>query len=89
MEEKNFNKIEVKNNICINVFGYENKLVFPIYVSDQKSEDSMDLLLLIDDEKSHYVYIKDFDRLCFTKQKLKTKNGLAEVVYSVLVVKLC
>ena len=89
MEEKNFNKIEVKNNICINVFGYENKLVFPIYVSDQKSEDSMDLLLLIDDDKSHYVYIKDFDRLCFTKQKLKTKNGLAEVVYSVLVVKLC
>ena len=79
----------MKNNICINVFGYENKLVFPIYVSDQKSEDSMDLLLLIDDDKSHYVYIKDFDRLCFTKQKLKTKNGLAEVVYSVLVIKLC
>ena len=89
MEEEDFNKIEVKNNICINLFGYENKLVFPIYVLDQKSEDSMDLLLLIDDDKSHYVYIKDFDRLCFTKQKLKTKNGLAEVVYSVLVVKLC
>ena len=55
IEEKGFNKIEVKNNICINVFGYENGLVFPIYVSDQKFEDSMDLLLLIDDDQSHYV----------------------------------
>ena len=61
MQENDFNKIEVKNNICINVFGYENGLVFPIYVSGQKFKDSMDLLLLIDDNKSHYVYIKDFD----------------------------
>ena len=60
-EEKDFEKIEVKNNICINVFGYENQLVLPIYVSDQTFEDSMDLLLLIDDNKSHYVYIKDFN----------------------------
>ena len=50
VQEKDFNKIEVKNNICINVFGYENELVFPIYVSDQKFEDPMDLLHLIDDD---------------------------------------
>ena len=31
VQEKDFSKIEVKNNICINVFGYEDKLVFPIY----------------------------------------------------------
>ena len=74
VKEKDFNKIEVKNNICINVFGYENKLVFPIYVSDQKFEDSMDLLLLIDDDKSHYVYIKDFDRFMFHKTKNKNKK---------------
>ena len=41
-QEKDFNKMEIKNNICINVFGYENELVFSIYVSDQKFEDSMD-----------------------------------------------
>ena len=45
VQEKDFSKIEVKNNICINVFGYENKLVFPTYVSDQKFEDSMYPLL--------------------------------------------
>ena len=53
----------------MNVFGYENRLVFPIYVSDQKFEDSMDLLLLIHHDKSHYVYIKDFDRFMFYKTK--------------------
>ena len=89
VQEKDFNKIEVKNNIYINVFGYENKLVFPIHVSDQKFQDSMDLLLLIDDDKSHYVYIKDFDRFMFHKTKIKTKNGLVGFLYSVLVVNVC
>ena len=88
MQEKDFSKIEVKNNICINVFGYENGLVFPIYVSDQKFKDSMDSLLLIDDNVSHYVYIKDFDRFMFHKQS-KNKFGFVEVVYSVSVVKVC
>ena len=74
VQEKDFNKIEVKNNICINVFGYENGLVFPIYISDQKFEDSMDLLLLIDDNKSHYMYIKHFNRFIFHKTKNKNKK---------------
>ena len=86
VQEKDFKKIELKNNICINMCGYENKLVFPIYVSDQKFQDSMDLLFLSDNDKSHYVYIKN---LCFRKQKIKTKNGFVEVVYSVLIVKVC
>ena len=84
MQQKDFNKIAVKKIYAL-MFGYENGLVFPIYVSNQKFEDSMDLLLLIDDDKSHYVYIKDFDRFMFHK----TKNGFVEVVYSVLVVKVC
>ena len=74
VQEKDFSKIEMKNKIYINVFGYENGLVFPIYVSDQKFEDSMDLLLLIDDDKSHYVYIKDFNRFMFHKTKNKNKK---------------
>ena len=76
VQEKDFDKIEVKNNTCIFVFGYENnlfgnenKLVFLIYVSDQKFEDSIDLLLLNDDDKSDYVYIKDFNRFMFHKTK--------------------
>ena len=46
-------------------------MVFPIYISDQKFED---LLLLINNNKSHYVYIKDFDRFKFHKTKNKNKK---------------
>ena len=74
VKEKDFKKIEVQNNICINVFCYENEMVFPIYVSDKKFESSIDLLLLINDDKSHYVYIKDFDRFMFHKTKNKNKK---------------
>ena len=35
VQEKDFKKVEGQNNICVNVFGYENELVFPIYVSDK------------------------------------------------------
>ena len=68
VQEKDFSEIEVKINLCINVFDYENGLVFPIYVSDKKFEDSMDLLFLIDDDKSHYVCIKSFDRFIQNKK---------------------
>ena len=55
VREKGFSKIERKNNICTNVFCYENKLTFPIYNSDQEFQNSMDLLLAIDENKSYYV----------------------------------
>ena len=64
-------RLKWKNNRCkYNVFCYENKFAFPINVSDQKFENTMDLLLLIDDDKSYYLYIKDLTDLCFTKQKI-------------------
>ena len=72
--KNDFSKIEKKNNLCINVYCYENKLTFPIYLSDQKFENSIDLLLVIDVNKSHYVYIKDFDRFMFHKTKNKNKK---------------
>ena len=56
------------------MFGYENEFVFPIYVLDQTIKDSMDFLLLIEDDKSHYVYIKDFNRFMFHKTKNKNKK---------------
>ena len=49
-------------------------MFFPIYVSNKRFKDFIDLLLLIDDDKSHYVYIKDFDRFMFHKTKHKNKN---------------
>ena len=56
------------------MFCYENKLTFPIYVSNQKFKNSIDLLLVIYENKSHYVYIKNFDRFMFHKTKNKNKK---------------
>ena len=56
------------------MFGYENELIFPIYVSDQKFKDTIDLLLLINDDQSHYAYIKDFNTFMFLKTKNKNKK---------------
>ena len=83
VREKDFEKIEKKNNICINVFCYENKLVFPIYFSDQDFENLINLLLVTDGNISHYVYIKDFDRFMFPKTKNKTKNTFAKKLFTV------
>ena len=48
----------------------------------------MDLLLLFEDDKSHYVCIKDFNTFMFHKtKKQKIKNGFVKVVYNALVMK--
>ena len=74
MQKKDCSKIKKKNNICSNVFCYENKLVFPIYISNQKFENSMDLSLITDDDILHYVYINDYNRFMFHKTKTKNKK---------------
>ena len=78
VQEKDFKTVEVQNNICINVFGYENELVFPVYISDQTFKSSINLLLLINDDKFHYGYIKDFNTFMFYKTKNKNKKWFCE-----------
>ena len=46
VSKKDFCRIEMQNKICINVFCYDNKLNYPVYLSDQKFNDNMDLLLI-------------------------------------------
>ena len=89
VRQKDFNNIETKNSNCINLYFYENKLTFPIYVSDQKFEKSIDLLFVIDENKSHYMYIEDFDRFMFHKTKNKNKNTFSRVACSVLDLLMC
>ena len=92
MSKKDFNKIEVKNKICINAFCYEEKLTYPVHISDQKFKNSMDLLIILNKIKSHYVYIEDFNKFMNKqktkiKQKTKAKNTFVSITYSVLTVK--
>ena len=65
--------IEQKNNIYINVFCFEDYLV------DLKI--ARIFKLTIDKDKSHYVYIKDFDRFMFHKTKNKNKKTLLQTSF--------
>ena len=66
---KQINKIEKQNNISINLFGYEEKQNFPIYISKEKHQVHMELLLIIEGENKHYVLIKDFNKFMFNQTK--------------------
>ena len=66
---KQINKIEKQNNICINLFGYEEKQKFPIFISKEKFTDHIELLLITEGENNHYVLIKDFDKFMFNQTK--------------------
>ena len=71
---KQINKIEKQNNICINLFGYEEKQKFPIYISKEKYQDHMELLLITEGENKHYVLIKDFNKFMFSQTKHEHKK---------------
>ena len=71
---KQLNKIEKQNEININVFGYEEKQPYPIYISKEKHEDHIELLLITKDENKHYVLIKDFNKFMFNQTKNKNKK---------------
>ena len=71
--KKDYSKIKQKNNICINVFCYENSLNYPVYVSNERFIDCMDLSMITGENKSHYVY-KDFDRFMCNYTKNKNKD---------------
>ena len=74
VSKKDYGKIEVMNKININAFCYENKIIYPVYLSNQCFNDCLDLLLISKDFTSHYVYIKNFNRLMFSKTKNKNKK---------------
>ena len=88
VSKKDYCKIEVQNKIFINVFCYENKVVYPVYLSDQKFSDSMDLLFKYQINSSLIMCIlKILIDLCSIKQTTRVKNTFARIVYSVLVLK--
>ena len=41
--------------------------MYPIYFSENKFKDKLELLFLKNNEKSHYVYIRDFNKFIYAK----------------------
>ena len=74
VSEKNYCKIEDKSGININVFSYDDSTIYPIYISNKNFNNNMDLLLIFSGDISHYVFIKDFNRLMFSRTKNKNKK---------------
>ena len=74
VSQKHYNKVEKQNNIRINVFGYEKGQPFPIHISKETFEDQMNLLLITEDEKKHYVLIKDFNAFMYNQSKHKERK---------------
>ena len=76
VSKKDYCRIERQNNIFIDMFCYENGLTSVVYVSDQKFYNSMDLLLISNENKSHYMLtdIKDVNRFMCNKTKNKNKK---------------
>ena len=74
VSEEDYSKIEDRNSININVFSYDDSVIHPIYISNKNFNNYMNLLMIHEENKSHYVYIKDFNRLMFNKTKNKNKK---------------
>ena len=82
-------KIEKKKCIGIGVFVYENIEKYPIYVSRKKGceEKLVDLLLVKEKGKRHYVLIKDLNTFMYNHTSHRWKNISAITVYKLIVQK--
>ena len=71
---KQYNKIEKQNNIRVNVFGYEEKQPYVIYVSKEKFNSCLNLLLITEGEVWHYCLLKDFNKFMYNQTKHKGRK---------------
>ena len=62
-----------KSYIDINVFLHNHDQVYPTYLYFFFFENHIELLL-INENKCHYVYIKGFNNIMYNKAKHKDKN---------------
>ena len=71
---KQYNRIEKQNSINVNVFGYEQGQPYPIYISKEKFESCLNLLLITEEEVKHYCLIKDFNKFMYNQTKHKERK---------------
>ena len=73
MKARNYEIIEERFNINVNVFGYRNR-VFPLYISKKSNEQVSNVLLISNEDYDyHNVFVKDFNRSMYST--VKTKNA--------------
>ena len=73
MKAHDFELVEKRFEMNVDVFCYENK-VYPICISKKSNTQVLNVLIITSEEKSNYVFIKDFDRLMYSKAKTKDSH---------------
>ena len=86
LDINDYKKIEDRFQMQVNVFSYENK-VYLLYISKTSYDQMLNLLLITEKDKFHYVFIKDFNRLMFSRTKHKGKKHYCISCYKVLLQK--
>ena len=81
--------IKLKNDIRINIFGYEGRQLFPIYISKEKFENQMNLLSITEGENRHYVLIKDFNKFMYNQTKHKERKYFVCIACNAFHQKIC
>ena len=85
---RDIHKIEKKKSISVSIFGYKNKEKHPIHVSKKCWEEKhVDLLLIGEEGKRHYVLIKDFNTPMYDHTLHHGKSIFVVIVYKLLVQK--
>ena len=62
-------EIESQFNISINLFSHSNSDIYSIRITQSTAEKHVDLLVISNSETKHYVWIKNFNKLCFNVDK--------------------
>ena len=73
LDINDYEKVEDRLQMQVNVFGYENK-GYPLHISKKSYNQKLNLSLITEKDKSHYAFIKDFNRLMFSRTKHKDKK---------------
>ena len=72
--KKGYRRIEIINNINISVLLYEKQEPNPVYISKNKFNDMLNLLLITMGKELHYVLIKDFNKHMYNQIKHKERK---------------
>ena len=85
VKTRGIHKIEKKNSIGICVFGYKNKVKYPIYVSKKCCEDKhVDLLLIGEGEKNSMFLSKILIHSCMIIHYIMEENISVVIVCKLL-----
>lgn len=68
-------KFENQNDISVNVFGYEDKEIFPMRVTKVKKKAHVDLLYLKRGEFFHYCLIKNLNRFLYRTEGVNSGHS--------------